>query len=79
MEFILTVICHQVVWPRERLQRPSHGLAWTQSGGLVQFLLSSFHNENSPDAGRPGNLQLNTPNSANYLEILTVSKGQSCP
>lgn len=74
------LLCHQVVWPRERLQRPSHGLAWTQSGGPVQFLLTSFHNENSPDAGRPGSLHLNIRSSAKYsLSLKNTFSGAILP
>lgn len=74
VEQFLMLLCHQVVWPRERLQRPSHGPAWTQSGGPVQFLLTSFHNENSPDASRPGNLHLIIPTSVKPLlaEVLRL-------
>lgn len=50
----LSLLCHQVVWPREGLQCPSHGPAWTQSGGPVQLLLSPFHHEDGPHASRPG-------------------------
>lgn len=51
---IISLLPHQMVWPGEGLQCPSHGPAWTQSGGSVQLLLSSLHHEDSPYAGRPG-------------------------
>ena len=73
----LGAVVLQVVWPREGLQRPSHGPAGAQSGGPLQLLLPQVHHENCSNARRSGKRPPNASGVGRWRNVILAGWCQS--